>query len=139
MQMHANGYKINEVISFGQPKVTNIEGANKFKDIKVTRFVRPKDLVPIVPPIDPIDIQNIDIYWHLGKEIILMGNNKYTELNGIKSMLRSSDFLAAIPNQENIEHHMMTSYLSLIRENTLFSQKIEYKTSFSFKRLFGSE
>ena len=139
MQMHANGYEIGEVVSFGQPKVTNIEGAQKFKEIKVSRFVRSKDLVPIVPPVDLIDIQNIDIYWHLGKEIILMGNNKYAELEGVKSMLRSADFLSTIPNQENIENHMMISYLALIKENAFLAHKTEYKSSFSFKRLFRSE
>jgi len=138
MQLKSDGFNVSNVFTFGQPKVTNIEGANKFKVLKVVRIVRSKDLVPIVPPMDPLDIKSLDIYWHLGNEIILMENNEYAELEGVSSMLRSGDFLTAVPNQENLENHKMTGYLALIKSNILQAIKVEYKSSFNLKSLFGS-
>ena len=138
MQLHSDNFKVSNVVTFGQPKVTNIEGATKFKDLSVVRIVQPKDLVPIVPPMDPLDIQNLDIYWHFGKEYILMENNEYAELEGVSSMLRSVDFITTVPNQENLENHKMTEYLALLKNNSLQAIKVEYKSSFNIKNLFGA-
>jgi len=138
MQLHSDNFKVSNVVTFGQPKVTNIEGATKFKDLSVVRIVQPKDLVPIVPPMDPLDIQNLDIYWHLGKEYILMENNEYAELEGVSSMLRSADFITTVPNQENLENHKMTEYLALLKSSSQRAIKVEYKTSFNPLSLFES-
>jgi len=137
MQLDNNDFKVNKVITFGQPKVTNIEGANRYKHLNVTRLVRPKDLVPIVPPVDPMDLKNMDIYWHLGKELILLDSNEYAELEGLKSMLRGGDFLTIAPSEENLESHKMTGYLALIKNNSLKTEKVEYKSSFNPLSLFG--
>lgn len=139
MQLQSDHFKVSEVVTFGQPKVTNIGGANKFKDLKVLRFVRPKDMVPIVPPVDPLDLQNLDIYWHLGSEIILMENNEYAELEGVSSMLRGVDFVTIAPSEENLESHKMTGYSALINGHLQKSTKVEYKSSFSLKNLFSSD
>lgn len=138
MQLKSDGFKVVDVVTFGQPKVTNIEGANKFKDLNVIRIVQPKDLVPIVPPVDPLDIRSLDIYWHLGSEFVLMENNEYALLEGVSSMLRSGDFITTKPNEENLESHKMTKYLALIKSNSLQSKKVEYKSSFNLKNLFGA-
>jgi len=138
MQLQSDNFKVINAVTFGQPKVTNIEGANKYKDLNVIRMVRPKDLVPIVPPMDPLDIRNLDIYWHLGKEYILMDNNEYAVLEGVSSMLRSADFATVVPSEENLESHKMTVYLASIKSNGLQSREVEYKSSFNLKNLFGT-
>jgi hypothetical protein len=56
-----DNYKVGSVITFGQPKVTNFEGASALKHLDIKRIVLPHDLVPLVPPFDPLDIQSIDI------------------------------------------------------------------------------
>jgi len=35
-----------------------------------------------------MDINNFDIYWHLGKEIVLLKGYDYAVLEGVKSMMR---------------------------------------------------
>ena len=139
MQLQSDNFKVSEIVTFGQPKVTNIAGADKFEDLNVLRFVSPKDLVPIVPPVDPLDLKNIDIYWHIGREIILMENSEYAELKGVSSMLRSVDFVTIVPNEDNLESHKMTGYLALLNSHLQKSTKVEYKSSFSLKNLFGSD
>jgi len=53
MMLDAQEYPVDEVITFGQPKVTNISGSRKFKHLNVTRIVTVKDMIPLVPPHRP--------------------------------------------------------------------------------------
>lgn len=139
MQLQSAGFGVDKVVTFGQPKVTNVEGAKKYKGLNLLRIVRPKDLVPIVPPVDPLELKSLDIYWHLGQEILLTKSNSYAELEGIKSMLRSVDFVTTVPNQENLESHKMTGYLEMVKQNRLEVVKVDYKSSFNPLSLFGSD
>jgi len=137
MQLDASDLNIGKVVTFGQPKVTNLSGAQKFQHLNITRFVRPKDIVPLVPPLDPLDLKNLDIYWHLGEETLLLGNNQYAKLTGLNSMKRSLGLISELPNQENVENHAMTSYLALVIENSQKAELVEYKSSFNPFGIFG--
>jgi len=137
MQLDSAGFNVGKVVTFGQPKVTNIIGAQKFNHLDITRFVRPKDIVPLVPPLDPLDINNLDIYWHLGKEMLLLDNHQYANLSGLNSMKRSLGLISELPNQENIEDHAMSSYLALVIENSQKAELVEYKSSFNPFGIFG--
>ncbi|MDT8282812.1 MAG: lipase family protein [Gammaproteobacteria bacterium] len=138
MMLDAKGYTIDEVITFGQPKVTNIGGSNKYEHLNIKRLVNPKDVVPLVPPADPMDMMNLSIFWHQGNEIILYGDNKYAVLSGVKSMLRATDFLDDIPSEQNLNNHFMTTYISNIKPKLNGAKEIEYKSNFSFSNWFGS-
>lgn len=138
MQLQAQGFKIDRVITFGQPKVTNLAGSHKFSDMNVVRVVIPKDPVPIVPPLDPIDVKNIDIYWHVGTEIVLLGSNKYAVLDGVKAMLRGAEFLTYVPERENIESHFMQTYLTMLLSNSQEVTQVKYSPSFNFKNLLNA-
>jgi len=71
MHLDIDQFKTGQIVTFGQPKVTSIAG-NKFQHLKINRVVTPEDLVP-----DPVDLNNIGIYWHAGREIILLDGNHY--------------------------------------------------------------
>jgi len=134
MYLDTDGYTVDRVITFGQPKVTNITGSRKFEHLNVTRVVRPKDLVPLVPPLDPLDLKNLSIYWHLGSEIILLDGARYAEIDGVDSMLRAAGFLNQTPNEENLKNHMMTGYLDLIEQKLDSAKRVPWKNDFS---IFG--
>ncbi len=134
MYLQKDGYPVAQIITFGQPKVTNVTGAKKFDDLPLIRVVTLHDIVPLVPPISPLQIKDLDIFWHMGKEVILMGNKQYAETSGVKSALRATKFTTSIPNEQNLNAHKMTTYLGLI--NGLLESPVEvpYKTDIS---LFG--
>lgn len=136
MYLDQNGYNMGRIITFGQPKVTNLSGAEKFQHLQIIRVVTTLDLVPIVPPLDPVDIKNIDIFWHLGVELILLEGNKYSITKGIKSMLRATSFLKKVPDKENLKYHKMDLYLDLINKKQKRSEKIPFKNDFSFLDMF---
>ena len=137
MYLDAGGYDVGKVITFGQPKVTNMSGSRKYSHLDVTRVVTPKDMVPLVPPLDPMDLMNMDIYWHLGTELVLLQGNTYSELEGVDSMMRATDFLNEMLTQKNLQHHYMTVYINLITPKLVNAKRVPYENDFSIYDWFG--
>ena len=136
MYLEHDGYQLGKVITFGQPKVTNIMGARQYDNMDITRIVTEKDMVPLVPPIDFMDIKKPDIYWHAGEELILLSGREYSTTSGISSMLRAVQFFKEIPSEQNLQHHTMTLYLDLIEKKISRSDKVPFKTGISIYDMF---
>lgn len=134
MYLQQDGYNIQPFITFGQPKVTNVGGAKAFPNLPLTRVVTEKDIVPLVPPLSPLQLKNLDIYWHSGEEVILLEANKYSLTSGLKSMARATKFTSALPTEDNLNAHKMTTYLSLIESKLVKAKQVPYKTGI---RVFG--
>ena len=139
MYLDAYQFDIEQVITFGQPKVTNISGANKIQHINVIRVVTPFDLVPLVPLFDPLDISNLDVYWHAGKEVILLADTQYAILEGTDSMLRATRFTQEPLTEDNLKNHQMPLYLEMIKAKTKSSKLVPYQTDLNLFNLFGSD
>lgn len=138
MMLDAQGFDIGEVITFGQPKVTNISGSKKFQNLDIKRLVTPKDVVPLVPPVDPLDLMNLSIFWHQGTEIVLYENNQYAVLTGASSMMRATDFLNDIPSEQHLNNHFMTTYIRNLKSKLKAPVEIQYQSDFKFSDWFGS-
>ncbi len=138
MMLDAQGYAVGEVITFGQPKVTNISGSRKFKHLNVIRLVTPKDVVPLMPPLDPMDLMNLSIFWHQGSEVVLFKNHQYAVLSGTDSMLRASDFLNDVPSEQHLQNHFMTTYINHLKSKQGSPEEVIYKSDFKFSDWFGS-
>jgi len=139
MYLDADRYRVGQVTTFGQPKVTNLGGANTIAHLDITRVVTPRDLVPLIPLFDPLDINNLDIFWHAGKEIVLLDENKYAILTGVNSMLRATRFTQQMLDEENLRHHTMQLYLDLIAKRIDSAEQVDYENSFNLFNLFGSD
>ena len=136
--LETDNYRVGTVITFGQPKVTNLAGAKTFQNLNITRVVTPLDLVPLVPPFDPLDINNLDIYWHSGQEVLLLENKQYSILEGVNSMLRTTKFTQKQLTEDNLHNHKMTFYLELLHKKKLSNELVPYKNNFNLFNLFGS-
>ena len=139
MYLDENQVKVDRVVTFGQPKVTNIPGANKVQHLDIIRVVTPHDLVPLMPLFDPLDINNLDIFWHAGKEVILLEDTRYAILEGASSMLRATKFTQKLLSEENLKDHQMSVYLNLIDAKIPSSILVPYQTDLNLFNLFGSE
>jgi len=137
MYLDAGGYDVGKVVTFGQPKVTNISGSRKYSHLDVTRIVMPKDMVPLVPPLDPMDLMNMEVYWHLGTELVLHDGNAYSELGGVDSMMRATDFLNEMLTEKNLQHHYMTVYINSIAPKMVNAKAVPYENDFSIYDWFG--
>jgi len=134
MHLDKAGYQLTDTTTFGQPKVTNVQGARAFKHLPLTRVVTPLDIVPIVPPLSPLELKRLDIYWHGGEEIILREKGIFSRTQGIKSMLRATKFINKVPDETNLHAHEMQTYLSLLKSNIDKSVEVPYKTELN---IFG--
>ena len=139
MFLDKDQFKVEQVVTFGQPKVTNVSGANTIQHINLIRVVTPNDLVPLVPLFDPLDINNIDIFWHAGREVILLEDNQYAVLDGMDSMLRATKFTQKPLSEENLKNHQMSFYLNLIDARVTSVEQVPYKTDLNFFNLSGGE
>lgn len=137
MMLDAQGHTVGEVITFGQPKVTNISGSRTFKHLDVIRLVNPKDIVPLVPPLDPMEMMNLSIFWHQGTEIVLFKNNQYSVLSGIDSMMRATDFLNDMPGEQHINNHFMSTYITHLKSKQVSAEQIAFKSDFKFSDWFS--
>ena len=139
MYLDENQFNVEQVVTFGQPKVTNIPGVEKFQHLKIIRVVTPQDLVPLAPLFDPLDINNLDVFWHAGKEVILLEDTSYAILEGANSMLRATKFTQKPLSKKNLNDHKMSGYLKLIDARVSSPILVPYKTDFNLFNLFGSE
>jgi len=126
MDLSARGYNVGEVVTFGQPKVTNMLGARKFSQLNISRIVSDTDVVPLVPPVDFLDLAKLDIYWHLGKEIVLFPGKFYSKLEGLKSMMRGLTFINKRFSEDDLYAHQMTTYINLINDKLSTNTAIPY-------------
>ncbi|WP_455222251.1 lipase family protein [Kaarinaea lacus] len=126
-----DGYQLERVVTFGQPKVTNVTGSRKLDALDLWRVVTPRDLVPLVPPLHMAEIKNLNIYWHAGREIILLPGKQYSITSGVESMLRATKFLVEPLSEKNLQNHFMSEYLALIEAKTSNAEWIPYKNDFS--------
>jgi len=137
MYLDQNSYNVGKVVTFGQPKITNVQGAAMYRHIDLTRFVTPLDLVPLVPPLDMVDLNKLDIYWHLGQEVVLIDEKKVAFLEGISSMIRATRILDKKISEENVQAHGMDVYRQHIINNSKNVEQIEYDAGASLKSLMG--
>ncbi len=113
IQLRHEGYRITRVATFGQPRVTDFNGAQKYASVKITRYVAEKDIVPLVPPIAPTELKKTGVYWHIGNEVLINESGGYTSLNSTQSMGRAISATFSNVSERDIDAHKMKNYLRL--------------------------
>jgi triacylglycerol lipase len=129
MYLKTEGWKVSRVVTFGQPKVTDADGAKRFRDLPVLRVVNVNDPVPLVPPLEVKYFKKP--YTHLGVEVTLLDGPYYSYLeegnNGdplglsFWESLKSKDQV-----KENVPQHAMALYRSTILPKIQASQEVPY-------------
>jgi hypothetical protein len=98
-----NGYQVVDVVTFGQPKVTDTLGIEKFANLPLLRFVNHLDPVPHLPP-DGIGTTTMA---HFGPEVVLYDGADYAymdegDLNYVRST--TGDLVTFLPSCNFNEH-----------------------------------
>ncbi len=112
-----DGYDVEKVLDFGQPKVTDWQGIQKFKDINLIRIVDENDIVPLVPPSNVRYKKNP--YRHLGPEMILLDGPYFCLLDErTVEQQRVTDFWANLKNEafkSELKEHLFPSYIAHLK------------------------
>lgn len=137
MYFEKDGFDVGNIITFGQPKVTNLAGSRNYSELNLLRVVTPLDMVPMVPPMDPMDIRNLDIYWHIGTEVLINQDRTFSILEGVTAMLRVTKFTQRMLDEMNVEHHRIDRYIDLIELKMESAEQQPYENDFNLFNLFG--
>ena len=65
---------VNEIVTFGQPKIFDRDGIKKWSNLPLTRVINETDIVPLMPPVELIYM--FKRYRHFG-EMIKLCNDEY--------------------------------------------------------------
>lgn len=97
------GHPETDVITFGQPRITNKSGANKFKTFPFQRVIITADLIPHLPP-RWLGYRHFGNRWYLkpkSKEGVQVANNVEEELEDPKEALELWDSWVGEVDQES--------------------------------------
>ena len=130
MHLKEMNYKLKAIYTYGQPKLTDRHGAEKYKSIPLIRYANDKDIVPLVPPLSMDQESNWDIYWHLGKEVLLYSDMRYTQLSADASVLRGlASYYDDLFKKRDLDAHSLVNYVNSLQAKTRSSQQIDLKLS----------
>lgn len=120
LHLEARGYSVRAQ-TFGQPKVTNIEGARMYASINLTRFVNNRDPVPLVPPVDwKPGGGRVGSFAHFGREVLLEDSTFECLTRHYVRNLDPAEWKGQAQTQAALDH-LLANYLArlvLLNENT---------------------
>lgn len=127
MHLDVEGYQVDRVVTFGQPKVTDRKGVKRFRHLPVKRVVDEHDLVPLVPPIELTSLATLDFYRHLGEEVVLLDGIYYSFLDERQAESgRVSAFWKRLLGHANIPDHYMDNYHKRIEPKLDGAERVPY-------------
>ncbi len=109
MLLSRDGYHVQRVITFGQPKVTDAQGAARYRSLPLLRVVDQNDPVAYLPPANMIYRSNP--YVQFGEEVDLLSGPYY-------ALRRVSDSASPIPNRL-VDSLTLSDLSTLLREHNI--------------------
>ncbi|TGD71341.1 lipase family protein [Mangrovimicrobium sediminis] len=125
MMLHEEGYDLKPSINFGQPKVTNRAGVQKYRNLPLLRIADENDIVPLLPPTDLVDSVH-GAYEHLGPELILLPGKYYVYQTHHQVERYDVDSFWDNLGDESIVQHYMKNYLQNIAAKLRESQAVPF-------------
>lgn len=115
--LSVDGYRLERTVTFGQPKVTNRQGVEKFKHVGLLRVINAKDPVAYVPPLSYVTTLNSP-YQHAGGALVLQDAPPYEYVCSEASNLAfASEFWSDILGQEKDAQASLLENIAFHRDN----------------------
>jgi triacylglycerol lipase len=117
IHMVDDGYKVDRVVTFGQPKFTTTDGVQKLGFLTLTRVVDENDVIPMLPP-TTIFNRVYGVYQHAGPEVVLLDGPHYVYLpTHDAGRISIGEFGRSLSLASLADHHM-DNYLGRIAAKT---------------------
>lgn len=114
MLLKEDGMTLGQAMTFGQPKVTNHQGAAKYRSLPLLRFVNDKDPVPLLPPLDVFSLLDEGPFQHFGPEVVLKDGPNYAYIAEPQAERFSvTSFWNTLGNQQPPDHPIANYIQSL--------------------------
>lgn len=106
MYLHADSIAIGEVVTFGQPKVTDAHGVARYSAFPVTRVVDCRDPIPLTPPHGLLSALH-GAFRHFGPEVILFDGPLHSVLpEHVAERADVTSFWNSLPHIQAHDHKM---------------------------------
>jgi hypothetical protein len=120
----ADGYKVERIVTFGQPRFTTQEGAARLGSLPLTRVVDENDIIPMLPPGGGNKAQGH--YDQVGPEVILLEGPRYVYLPGPAAERLAVGELWRNAGMADLEDHKMDNYLKRLGEKSKGAVEVPY-------------
>ncbi len=125
MYLEKDGYTLERSVNFGQPKLTNHKGVQRYQHLPLLRVRDENDIVPLLPPDDFIDPIH-GHYEHLGPEVILLEGTRYVYLPKHEAEPLSVDEFWRSLDDLSVGAHRMAHYIHNIVSKLKRAEQIPY-------------
>ncbi len=125
MYLYEDGFQVERSFNFGQPKVTNKEGVQRYGFLPLTRVVNENDVIPLVPPVTLLSALH-GTYQHMGDEVILLKGENYVYLEQHHAEEHSVEGFWENIDHESVTEHFIANYLINIKSKLEKSVQIPY-------------
>ena len=120
-----DGFDVERVTTFGQPRFTTAEGVKQLGFLPLTRVVDENDIVPVVPPGFEA-AKEYGPYEHVGKEVILLNGEDFVFLpSEDATRISLGDFWRTL-RYDDLKDHEIKKYLLLISDKLTASKQVPY-------------
>jgi len=115
MRLQAEGVRLGRCVTFGQPKVTNEKGVERYRDLPLLRVVNHDDPVPLLPW-ETLGSLEGGLYRHFGHELWLTDKGTWELFDEHQAeRYRITSFLERL-GHDNPEEHRMERYLTRLEK-----------------------
>jgi len=125
IHMVDDGYKVEKVVTFGQPKFTTTNGVEKLDFLALVRVVDENDIVPMLPPTTIVNRVH-GVYEHAGPEVILLEGPRYVFLPTHDASRISVGEFGRSLNLADLQDHHMDNYLRRLEAKKANAVAVSY-------------
>jgi hypothetical protein len=110
MKLITENIPVSQVVTFGQPKVTNEAGANKFSTAPLLRVINDQDIVPQLPPSN-LTFDLSGPFEHVGPELTLKPNRttSYSPVHQPRDFITGNNWREL--RSEDLVDHPIANYV----------------------------
>lgn len=120
-----DGYDVESVVTFGQPRFTTASGAAKLAGLPLTRVVDENDVIPMLPP-GLFHNGPYGPYEQVGPEIILLEGPRYVYLPSHDATRLSAGELWRELGVADLPDHKMQNYLKRLEAKRSGAIEVAY-------------
>jgi hypothetical protein len=120
----ADGYRVEKIVTFGQPRFTTQQGVAKLDFLPLMRVVDENDIIPMLPPGGGNKAQGP--YDQVGAEVILLEGPRYVYLPGHAATRLAVGELWRNMGVADLHDHKMDNYLKRLAEKSQGAVQVPY-------------
>lgn len=120
----ADGYTVEKIVTFGQPRFTTEQGVAKLGSLPLTRVIDENDIIPMLPPGGGTRAEGP--YDQIGPEIILLEGPRYVYLPDHAADRLAVGELWRDIGVADLQDHKMDNYLTRLAEKSQAAVQVPY-------------